>query len=57
MNQEPQDKLEVSTDVVEQLNGMVRNSATIGAHGQGPDMAPGPGPTPSPTTPTREINS
>ena len=47
MNQEPQDKLEVSSDVVEQLNGMVRGGATAGKSAQGPDMQPGPGPAPS----------
>lgn len=47
MNQEPQDKLEVSNDVVEQLNDMVRNGAAAGNSAQGPDMQPGPGPAPS----------
>jgi hypothetical protein len=50
MNQEPQDKLEVSRDVVEQLNDMVRNSAASSAYGQAPGMTP---PGPSPTNPPR----
>ncbi len=48
MNQEPQDKLEVSRDVVEQLNAMVRNCAQSAAYGDGPDMSP-PGPPPTPS--------
>ena len=50
MNQEPQDKLEVSTDLVEQLNDMLRTSAAAGAYGQAADMTP---PGPSPTSPPR----
>lgn len=47
MNQDAQEKLEISRDVVEQLNGMVRSSAAAGAYGQGPDTSPGPGPAPN----------
>lgn len=52
MNQDPQDKLEVSPDVIEQLNDMVRNSASIGTYDQGPDKSP-PGPTPTPVPQVR----
>jgi hypothetical protein len=45
MNQVQQEKLEVSRQVVEQLNGMVRNGAASNPHG--PDTAPGPGPAPN----------
>lgn len=45
MNQESQDKLEVSTDIVEQLNDMVRNAVAASAYGHGPDMTPGPSPS------------
>jgi hypothetical protein len=45
MNQEPQEKLEVSSDVVKQLNGMVRDCAASTGYGQGPDTSPGPSPS------------
>ncbi|MEO8673876.1 MAG: hypothetical protein ABI411_21410 [Tahibacter sp.] len=47
MNQKAQEKLEVSRDVVEQLNTMVRSSAGRGGPDQGPDTSP-PGPPPTP---------
>lgn len=46
MNQENQGKLEVSRNVVEQLNAMARNSAAPGGYSQAPRT---PGPTPSPS--------
>ena len=47
MNKEPNDTLEVSKDVVEQLNGMVRNGAASVGSGQAP-RSPGPAPSPAP---------
>jgi len=46
MNQETKGKLEVSRDVVEQLNGMVRNSSGPAGYNHAP-RTPGPGPSPS----------
>jgi hypothetical protein len=46
MNPKSQEKLEVSENVVEQLNAMARNCASPISYGQGPDTAP-PGPAPS----------
>jgi hypothetical protein len=48
MNQDSKEKLEVSRDVVEQLNAMVRNCATSVGNGQGPS-SPGPPPNPRPS--------
>jgi hypothetical protein len=45
MNQKPKGTLEVSKDVVAQLNAMVRNSATLDANGQSP-RSPEPPPSP-----------
>ncbi len=50
MNQETRGKLEVSKDVVEQLNAMARNSAAPVGYGQAPRA---PGPTPSPSSNVR----
>lgn len=44
MNQKPQEKLEVSSDVISQLNAMARNGTASSAHG--PESSPGPGPAP-----------
>lgn len=46
MNQGSQEKLAVSSDVVEQLNNMVRNGAEPAGYGQAPR-----GPTPPPNPP------
>lgn len=46
MNQEAQEKLEVSKDIVEQLSTMVRSSAAHGGYNQAP-RTPGPSPSPS----------
>jgi len=51
MKQETKGKLEVSREVVEQLNAMVRNSAAPVSSGQAPRS---PGPTPSPSSNIRE---
>ncbi len=53
MNTESQGKLEVSSDVVEQLNSMVRDSAAPGAYRVGPAGTPGP----NPTRPPKSIDS
>ncbi len=46
MNQKPQEKLEVSSDVIEQLNTMARNGTATRTYG--PEQVPGPGPAPAP---------
>lgn len=46
MNHETKGNLEVSRDVVAQLNAMVRNSSAAAGSNQAPRT---PGPTPSPT--------
>ena len=46
MNQETKGKLEVSRDVVEQLNAMVRDSAGPAGYSQAP-RTPGPSPSTS----------
>lgn len=45
MNQLSKEKLEVSRDIVDQLNGMVRNGAEPVGYGQAP-RAPTPPPNP-----------
>lgn len=46
MNSEPQETLDVSSDVVEQLGSMLRTGQPSNGYGQGPMTNPSPPPDP-----------